>query len=280
MKTKLSLITLLTCSIFTAFSQITLPRASPSAEINQTVGITEFNVKYSRPSVKGRVIFGDLVPLDQVWRTGANENTTFTSNTSFTIDGKNLKAGTYSIYTVPKEGSCDIILYTDTQNWGTPRKWDNSKEAVRINVALKEVSKNELLTFSFSNIKSDTASMNIIWDTYKISMDITVPTDEIVLASIDNVMKGSPSKSEFVTAAKYYFSIDKNIDKSLEWMTKGMDDSKDQYWLMHDNALMLSKAGEIKKAKKMAKKSLKLAKKAENKTYIQKNESVLDEWNK
>ena len=114
-------------------AQITTPQASPSSTLKQSVGLTDVTVEYSRPSMRGRTIFGDLVPYGKLWRTGANKNTTLEFSTDVTIDGQALKAGTYAIFTKPGESSWEIIFYSDTDNWGTPQKWDDSKVAAKTN---------------------------------------------------------------------------------------------------------------------------------------------------
>ena len=107
------------------------PQASPASKVEQRVGLTDLTVKYSRPGKKDRVIFGELVPYGQVWRTGANENTTFTCTDVLVFGKDSLKPGTYALYTTPNKDKWDLMFYTTTNNWGTPEKWDDSKVALK-----------------------------------------------------------------------------------------------------------------------------------------------------
>ncbi len=105
-------------------AQVKTPQSSPKSVLTQVVGLTDVEINYSRPSARGRAIMGDLVPFGKLWRTGANENTTISFSDDVVIDGKTLKKGKYSLYTIPKAGSWEIIFYTTTDNWGNPEKWD------------------------------------------------------------------------------------------------------------------------------------------------------------
>ena len=115
-------------------AQMQTPQPSPSSELEQMVGLTEVEVEYSRPSMRGRAIFGDLVPYDQLWRTGANKNTVVSFSDDVKIGGKDVEAGTYAIFTRPGEAVWEVIFYSDTENWGTPQNWDASKVAATVKV--------------------------------------------------------------------------------------------------------------------------------------------------
>ena len=124
-----------TLALFTSVNaQIQTPAPSPFTKIEQKVGLTDVTLEYSRPSAKGRKIFGDLVPFGKMWRTGANKNTIITFSDDVTVDRQTLKAGSYAIFVTPKQSSWDVIFYTDTENWGTPSEWDESKVAVKTTV--------------------------------------------------------------------------------------------------------------------------------------------------
>jgi len=111
-------------------AQLKTPAPSPSSKIEQKVGLTDVTVEYSRPSMKGRAVFGNLVPYGKLWRTGANQNTKVTFSDDVTIDGKTLKKGTYAVYTKPGKDAWEVLFYSDTNNWGTPQNWDDAKVAV------------------------------------------------------------------------------------------------------------------------------------------------------
>ena len=112
-------------------AQITTPQPSPFSKIEQKVGLTDVTLEFSRPAMRGRTIFGNLVPYGKMWRTGANANTKITFSTDVTVGGSTLKAGTYAVFTTPNETSWDVIFYSDASNWGTPREWDDAKVAAK-----------------------------------------------------------------------------------------------------------------------------------------------------
>ena len=116
----------------TAWSQVNTPAPSPFQKVEQKVGLTDITLEYSRPSMKGRTIYGDLVPYGAIWRTGANANTKITFSDKVMIGGSTLEAGTYAVYSRPGEKSWEIMFYSDANNWGNPREWDESKVAAKV----------------------------------------------------------------------------------------------------------------------------------------------------
>jgi len=140
-------------------AQIVTPQQSPKSTLTQKVGLTDFTVIYSRPGVKGRVIFGDLVPFGQTWRTGANESTKFSFTEDIILDGKTLKAGDYAIYTVPNKDIWDFIFYKNTTHWGNPEVWKEEDVALRVKIKPATISKVETLTFDFANVTNNGADL-------------------------------------------------------------------------------------------------------------------------
>ena len=145
-------------------AQVKAPQASPKAELEQVVGLTQVELDYSRPSSKGRAVFGELVPYGKIWRTGANANTTISFSDDVVIDGKTLKKGKYALYTLPKADSWDVIFYTSTDNWGNPEKWDESKVALRTTVKPETLGRKvETFTIAVNNLDNDYANLEISW---------------------------------------------------------------------------------------------------------------------
>lgn len=263
-------------------AQVQTPQASVSTELEVTVGLTEIDIEYSRPNVKGREVFGNLVPYGQIWRTGANKNTTISFSDDVVIDGQTLKAGKYAIYTKPEKDNWEIYFYTDTENWGNPEKWDDNKVAAKttakvINLPMKI----ETLDISIGDIQNDNAKLGILWDNVYVETKIEVPTDKKVMASIDKTMKGSPTAQDYMSAANYYFTTDKDIQQAKKWMDEGMKMNKDpKYYQLRQQSLIYAKAGDKKGAISLAQKSLDAAKKAGNADYIKMNEDSIKEWSK
>ncbi|WP_028888749.1 DUF2911 domain-containing protein [Tenacibaculum ovolyticum] len=261
----------------TTNAQIKTPAPSPSSKLEQAVGLTDVTLDYSRPGMRGRTIFGDLVPFNKVWRTGANANTKVTFSNNVTIDGKELKKGTYALYTKPAKGSWEVIFYTDSNNWGTPRKWDDSKVALSTTAKVQPMPmKIETFTLSIDDITNSSAVIGILWENAYVGVKFNTPTDKGVEASITKTMLG-PSAGDYFSAAKYYLDEGKDIKKAKTWINKAVDMTKDKprFWYSRQQALILAKAGDKKGAIKAAKASLAGAEKAGNADYIKMNKDFL-----
>lgn len=260
-------------------AQIKTPQASTSQKIEQTVGLTNVTLEYSRPSMKGRSIFGGLVPFDKLWRTGANANTKITFSDMVTIGGKELKAGTYAIYTKPSVESWEVYFYKDATNWGTPKEWDTSKVAAVVKASVDHIPVNiETFTITFDDITNDSANLGFLWENTLIAVPIKFNTDSTVSASIENIMNG-PSAGDYYTAAVYYLNANKDISKAKNWIDKAIKmKEKPAFWYYRQQSLIYAKSGDKKGAIKAAKTSLKLAKKAGNDDYVALNTNSIAVW--
>lgn len=274
---------LLVCTVFCfAYmnAQVQTPQASPHVKITQTVGLTEITLDYSRPSAKDREIFGGLVPYGEIWRTGANKNTTITFSDDVVINGKELSAGTYAIFTKPMKDSWEIYFYEDTENWGTPKEWDEGKVALQTEAKLIPLPAGmETFVILFDNIRNDSAMLDFVWENTVARIKVEVPTEEKTMQSIKTAMAGNPTANDYFAAASYYLSQEKDLKKALGWMNKAieMNDQEAPFYILHQKAKIEAKLGMKKDAVKTAKKSLKGAEKAENAHYINENKSLLKE---
>lgn len=277
---KILLSLFIACVTFVVNAQVKTPQPSPSSKLEQTVGLTDVTVEYARPGMKGRKIFGDLVPFGKLWRTGANKNTVVTFSEDVTIDGKKLKKGSYALYTKPGASSWEVIFYNDTNNWGTPRKWDDSKVALTTSVpAQKMPMPIETFTISIDDVKNSSAVLGMLWGNTYAGVKFEVPTDEAVVKNIASVMSG-PAPNDYYAAASYYMEEGKDIKKAVEWIDKAIELTKDQprFWYLRKQSLIHAKAGDKKGAIKAAKASLMHAEKAGNADYIKMNKDSLKEW--
>lgn len=261
------------------FAQIETPAASPFQKVEQKVGLTDVSLEYSRPSKKGRDIFGGLVPYGEVWRTGANANTKITFSDDVMVNGKTLAAGSYAIYTKPGEKVWEIYFYTDTNNWGNPQNWDPNKVAATVKAEVYPMAfPVETFTMSFDNLTNDSVNLGIIWEKVYVAAPINFMTDKAVTASIEKVM-GGPTSGDYYNAAVYYLTADKDINKAKMWIDKSIEMSDaPRFWYYRQQSLIYAKAGDKKGAIEAAKKSLELAKKEGNKDYVALNEKSLKEW--
>ncbi len=260
-----------------ANAQLKTPASSPSSKLEQTVGLTDVSVEYSRPGVKGRTIFGDLVPYGKVWRTGANANTKVTFSDDVTIDGKELKKGTYALYTKPGKSSWEVIFYSDAKNWGTPREWDDKKVALSTTAkVMKMPMKIESFTITIDDLTDNSAILGMLWENAYVGVKFNTPTDKGVEASISKVMAG-PSANDYFNAAKYYLDGGKDINKAKNWINKAVDMTKEQprFWYLRQQSLILAKAGDKKGAISAAKASLAGAEKRGNADYVKMNKEFL-----
>lgn len=263
-------------------AQITTPQPSPASKIEQKVGLTDVTIEYSRPSMKGRTIFGDLVPFDKMWRFGANKNTTITFSDDVKVGENELKAGSYAIFAKPSLTSWEIYFYSDTNNWGTPREWDDAKVAAKVSAASNSIPFDvETFTLDINNLTNNGATLDIIWEKTYLAVPFTVPTSKAVEASIDKVM-GGPGAGDYYSAAVYYLQEGKDINKAKMWIDKAIDLTKDQprFWYLRQQSLIYSKAGDVKGAIEAAKKSLAGAEAAGNADYVKMNKESIAKWSK
>ncbi|MAT89360.1 MAG: dihydrolipoamide dehydrogenase [Flavobacteriaceae bacterium] len=261
------------------YAQLETPAPSPFQKMEQKVGLTDITLEYSRPSMKGRNIFGGLVPFDKVWRTGANENTKVTFDTDVEIGGKTVKAGTYAIYTKPMAQNWEIMFYTDTNNWGLPQEWDESKVAAKVTAPVYPLPTDiETFTMSFDDVTNDGVNLGMMWERTYVAAPIKVPTDKMVTANIERVM-GGPSANDYYQAAVYYLQAGKDMEKAKTWINKAIDmREQPAFWFYRQKSLIYAESGDKKGAVTAAKKSLELAKEAGNSDYVALNTKSLKEW--
>lgn len=266
---------------FTMNSQIKTPAPSPSSKLEQVVGLTDVTIDYSRPSIKGRTIFGDLVPYGKVWRTGANARTKITFGEDVLVDGKEVKAGTYAIFTIPSEDYWDVILYTEFSGSGAPAEIDQSKVATKMTLKTQLLEKDvQSLTIDISTITNSTASINIYWAQTKVTFDILVQTDVVAMRSIKKAMSG-PTVGEYYQSAVYFLNNDKDIKLAKEWIDKAIEMSDNpRFWQLRQQSLIWAANGDKEGAIEIAKKSLSKAQEAGNDDYVKMNNDSIAEWSK
>lgn len=262
-------------------AQVKTPQASPKAVVNQIVGLTEVEIVYSRPSARGRAIFGDLVPFGKVWRTGANENTTISFSEDVVIDGKTLKKGKYALYTIPKADNWEIIFYSKADNWGNPETWNESDVALRSTVKAEMLNRNfETFTINVNNLDNNFANLEFIWERTIVAVKFEVPTQKTAVASIEKALAG-PTSNDYFASAQYFFQSNGDMNKALTYVNKALEMSKDKpFWYNRLKSLIQAKLGDKKGAVETAKLSLTAAKEAKNADYVKMNEDSISEWSK
>ncbi|MDG2174085.1 MAG: DUF2911 domain-containing protein [Flavobacteriaceae bacterium] len=280
MKKYLIIFTLLAFSY--SFSQIKTPQPSPATSMNQMVGLTEIEVEYSRPSMRGREIFGNLVPYGKIWRTGANASTKISFSDDVVINDNKVKAGKYSVFTIPNESEWEFILYNDTSVRGVPGDWDDKNVVLSTMVEMKKLPEPisiETFTIFFDALNNNYAVMLMMWDDVYVPVTINVPTRDIVKKNIQEVMSKSPKASDYYAAAVYYMQENADLNMALEWMDKAIEMSeKPQFWQLRQQSLIYAANGDLKGAIRIAKNSLEAAKIAGNQDYVKMNKDSIEEW--
>ena len=276
----LQVVALAFLAITTLHAQIATPAPSPSAKVEQTIGLTDVTVEYSRPAMRGRTLFAadGLVPLGEMWRTGANKNTIVTFSKPVTIGGAEVAAGSYALFTKPMATQWEVYFYTDTENWGTPQEWDESKVAAKVMADAMQMSEGtENFTILFDELRADGANMYIMWGKTAAVVPISVGTDEEAMASITRVLAG-PGANDYYAAATYYFENGKDKKQAYEWIKKATDMNQEAYWMLRRQSLIEADLGMKDEAMASAKKSMALAQTAGNMDYVRMNEASIKEW--
>ena len=263
---------------------IAMPAASPASTITQKVGLSDVTVTYSRPSVKGRSIFGgDVVPYGKLWRTGANAATQIKFSEDVTIQGNKIPAGEYALYTIPNQNEWTIIIHKNTKHWGDggqgyKQEEDQARFKVKPQTNPRAV---ETFTINFANLKPNSADLEIMWDKTIASFTIEADVDGKVMSQIqERVVNGKDvNPALYAQAASYYFDNNKDLKQALDWMKKA-NANEPKFWNLHTQAKIQAKLKDYKGAVKTAEQSMALAKKENNDDYVRMNEKAIAEWKK
>ncbi len=274
MKKHLLLSFLLSLTAFGLFAQINTPASSPTAMVSQKVGLTKVTVEYSRPSVKGRKIFGDLVPFDKVWRTGANKITTIKFDDDVMINGQKVAAGSYGWYTIPGKSEWTIILNSDDKQWGA-YAYDEKKDVSRFKVTPYKTAKAENMAIALEQTSPNNLEVILSWDKTAVKFAVSHDAHDQIMAEIkDKTSKPDCKTDTYFDAADYYYEKNIDLNQALAWAEKVVETDK-EYWTYQLRARILAKQGNCERAVADAKISLEMAKKAGDDSYVKKNEAIL-----
>jgi len=200
----------------------TVPRVSPNATVGQTIGVTEVTIRYGRPSVRDRDIFGGLVPFGEVWRTGANEATTISFSTPVRIDGQALDAGTYGVFTIPGPDQWTLIFNETAEQWGA-YNYDAGQDALRVQVAPQSASAQELLTFSFHNVTDTSATAALHWAETRVPFEIAANTTEILRTRADSMMATASDWRALLPYVGYALENEVLLDDAVAWINRSVE---------------------------------------------------------
>ena len=262
-------------------AQLQTPAPSPSGKVDQRIGLTDVSVEYSRPSIKGRVIFGDVVPFDAVWRTGANAATKITFSEDVTFGGAEVKKGSYALLTKPGKKTWSVMLYPhNSTNFGS--YLESGVVPITISTEAVEMPKEtvvETFMIGFDGLSNHAGTLFLMWERTFVPIEIKVNTDKTVEASITKVMEG-PTAGDYYSAASYYYAEKKDLKKALEWINTSIAKGNEKYWVLRTKSLIQAELGDKKGAIETAEKSLAMAKKDEDAAYVKMNEESIAEWKK
>jgi len=261
-----------------AFAQLKLPRVSQKEVVTQTIGLTDVTINYSRPGVKGRVIWGGLVPYDQVWRTGANEATSIVFSQDVSINGKPLPAGTYSLHTIPGKTSWTIIFNKKADQWGS-YEYDASQDALRVQATPAAGPNQEWMDFSFPELATDAATVVLAWEKVRVPFKIETKTIEQAQANIRQALSGDVKEWNVPYGAASY-AFNNNLDKteSMKWVDQSIA-LKETFWNLRLKAQMLAKDGKTKDAVAVGEKAMVAGKTDEDAaTEMPKLEKQIADW--
>jgi hypothetical protein len=249
------------------------PAPSPTQTVKQDFALSSVELSYSRPGVKGRKVFGDLVPYGKVWRTGANQATTITFGEEVIVGDKKVPAGKYGLLTIPDQNEWTVIL-TKQLDVTSPAAYKQDQDVARVKV------KAETLPFSietfmmvFDDIKPAAMNLSILWDNIVVTVPIKSDVETKVMSQIDNLM--NKDNRPYFNAAMYYMENGKDLNQAVTWFDKAIEQNPKAFWVYHQKANALAKLGKKQDAITTANKSIELAKEAKNDDYVALNQKLL-----
>ena len=273
---------LLICSIFALTSdaqQLKLPAPSPLQTIDQSFALSSIKIEYSRPSAKGRTIYGDLVPYGKIWRTGANASTKITFGEDVKVEGNPLAAGSYALYSIPNKDNWEIMFYKDLTLEGDVANYKPEKEALRISVKPTTLAnKVETFTIIIADMTQNSANLELAWETTRVALNVTADIDGKIMKNIETSM--STDSRPYYQSARYYYENNKDLAKALEWTSKAAELNPKAFWITHLKAKIQMKLKDYKGAIASAEQSLAIAKEQKNDDYVVMNEKLIAEARK
>jgi len=269
------------CISWSSLAQLNLPNASPDQEIKQQLGFTEVQIKYSRPSARGRVVFGELVPFDELWRTGAHDATTIWISDSVKINGVNIPSDTFSLFTIPGKSEWTIILNKAPEMHGTS-DYTEANDQLRFKVKVEKATRfYETFTIEINDFTKDGALVYLLWENTQVKFPIQTYADQKVMKEIAeriNVKK-EEKPSLYFQASLYYFSNNKDLNQAYEWIKVANGKTQDAAYLQLQAKIEASQ-GRNAEALATLSKSTELAKTKKLEPILKANEKLVDDWSR
>jgi hypothetical protein len=271
-----------TFSVLTMNAQQTLkvPAPSPTQTLKQNFALSDITIEYSRPSAKGRVVFGDVVPFGKTWRTGANAATKITFGDTVKVEGKNIVPGTYALYTIPNKDSWEIIFYKDLTLGGNFTNYKTENEVAHFTVKPTSLSnKVETFTINIADVTPTSATVELLWEKTRVAFAVSADIDSRIMKSIETSLAPTDSRP-FFPAANYYYENNKDLKQALEWANKAIEQNPKAFWAILLKAKIQLKLKDNAAAIATAEQVITVAKEANNDEYVKMAEKLIAEAKK
>ena len=257
-----------------ASPKVDFPAPSPACTIKQRVGLTDVEVVYSRPGIKNRQIFGGLVSYGQVWRTGANAATKITFSTAVKLNGTDIPAGTYALFTIPGENEWTIIINKGAAQWGA-FQYDEKADVARFKATPVQLAESiETFTIEFNDIQDESAVMNLVWDHTVVPIHMEIELTSKLVPQIEALMASDAKNKPYFQAAMFYYDHGLDLQKASKWVDAAIA-QREAYYIVHLKAKILAKLGDKDGAITAAKHSSELAAKAKDSGYVKLNDDLI-----
>jgi hypothetical protein len=263
-----------TCGLLAQTPKVDFPAASPACTLKQHVALTDIEIVYSRPGVKARPIFGGLVPYGQVWRTGANNATKITFSTPVKLNGAEIPAGTYALFTIPGETEWTIIINKGAAQWGA-FQYNETNDLVRVKaMPVKLAEPVETFTIEINDIRDESATLNLTWEKTRVPVKLEVELVGKLVPQIEAVMAAPEGNKPYYQAAMFYYDHGQDLEKARKWIDAAIAE-RETYYIVHLKAKILARLGDKEGAIAAAKHSTELAIKAKDTGYVKLNEDLI-----
>lgn len=261
-----------------AQAEVQLPQPSPRALVKTVIGTTEVGIEYHRPGVKGRKIWGGLVPYDEVWRLGANEATTIQLEHAVKIDGRDVPAGTYALFAIPGQDTWTLILNKQPQQWGA-YFYKQEQDLLRFTVKPQTGPFTEWMVFSITPSGPKAATVEMAWESLRVPFTIEVDVPAIVWKDIDAALASNPDWGTYLQAANYAMAEGQRMNQAMGWIDKSLA-LRESFWNHEAKAKLLQREGKLDEALTHLDKAIALAKGKAPQGYIDGLEKIKGEWKK
>lgn len=267
------------CAFTIDAQQLKVPAPSPLQTVKQAFAMSDIAIEYSRPGIKGRVIYGDVVPFGKVWRTGANQATKITFGEDVKVEGNAVAAGTYALYSIPNKDSWEIMLYKDLTLAGNVADYKAENELVRFKVKPSALSsKVETFTINVADVTPSTANVELLWEQTRVAFAVSADIDSKIMKNIDAAVV--KDNKPYFQAASYYYEANKDLKQALVWVDKAIEQNSKAYWVVMLKAKIQSKLNDNKGAIATADQVIALAKADKDDNYVRMAEKLIAETKK